>query len=800
MSEKPTYEALEERIAELEQALSERERIIQNITVRLHAEDSLRASNERAWKILQTALDGFWLTDTKGNFLEVNDAYVQMSGYSTEELMNMKIFDIEAAENHEAVARHIQSGIATGFGRFKTVHRRKDNSIYDVEVNFSYLPIEGGRFVVFLRDITERMEAEKSLVESEARYRSLVEMFPEAVLVHQEGIIKYINRNGANIFGSAHPGELIGKPVMELIHPDFYEATKSRIERAYHNQETLPPADLKYVGTDKHVIDVEATATSIDYAGKPAILSVIRDVTKQRQSLKELWASTERFQKVFNSQPDAIFVLNSEMPARVLESNKAATTIFGYESDEMIGETIDKLHVNDAYRESFQRKLFPAIKQQGYLNNLEFSMRRKDGTVFPSEHTVLELKNDVGERTGWVSIVRDLTERKEIGKRLQQAQKMESIGSLAGGIAHDFNNILFPIIGMSELLLEDLPSDSAEYENTREILKAGKRGSDLVKQILAFSRQTEQQMIPVRIQSILKEILKLIRSTIPSNIEISQDIQTDCGLVMADPTQVHQIGMNLITNAYHAMEQEAGGKISVQLKETTLGGDDPASVSLEPGPYAVLSVFDNGCGITPAVMDRIFEPYFTTKATGKGTGLGLAVVFGIVKEHHGDINVCSEVGTGTTFTVYLPLMKESAETVSVGKVETCQTGNERILLVDDEEPIVRLESQMLERLGYRVTCRTSSVEALKAFAADPEVFDLVITDMTMPNMTGDQLAKELISIRPAIPVIICTGFSERINREKTEALGIKAFLMKPVVRSDMAQMVRSLLDEAKVSI
>lgn len=505
---------------------------------------------------------------------------------------------------------------------------------------------------------------------------------------------------------------------------------------------------------------------------------------------------SERFQKVFNSQLDAIFLLNSEIPARVLESNIAATEIFGYDVNEMVGDTIEKFHVDDIHRKAFHDKLFSAVQKEGYLKNFEFSMKRKDGSVFPSEHNILELKNDKDERTGWVSIIRDLTEKKKLEKRLHEAQKMESIGTLAGGIAHDFNNILFPIVGMSELLLEDLHPGNEAYENAEEILKAGKRGSGLVKQILAFSRQTDHKIMPIRIQNVLKEVLKLVRSTIPANIDIKHHIQTDCGVVNADATQMHQIAMNLITNAFHAVE-DTDGKINVALKEIILEDEDVADLSLEPGKYAMFTVSDTGSGIEPFIVDKIFEPYFTTKERGKGTGLGLAVVYGIVKDHHGDIKVYSELNKGTTFKVYLPLMGKSNETVSIQREITYSIGNERILLVDDEKPIVQLEKQMLERLGYQVTTRTSSPDALQAFTAAPDSFDLVITDMSMPNMTGDRLAKHLIAIRPDIPIIISTGFSERINQEKAETIGIKGFLMKPIIKSEMAKIVRKVLDEAK---
>jgi signal transduction histidine kinase/CheY-like chemotaxis protein len=396
-----------------------------------------------------------------------------------------------------------------------------------------------------------------------------------------------------------------------------------------------------------------------------------------------------------------------------------------------------------------------------------------------------------------LSIFRNITPLKKMETRVQQAQKMESIGNLAGGIAHDFNNILFPIIGLSEMLIEDLPKNSPENENVKEILKAGQRGSELVKQILAFSRQNEHTMTPVRVQFVMKEVLKLIRASIPMNIEINQQLQSDCGLVLADSTQIHQIGMNLITNAYHAVEG-AGGKIEVQVREIMLPPESKDS-SLPPGQYAMLSVSDNGVGIAPANKDKIFEPYFTTKGPGKGTGLGLSVVYGIVKEHRGEIKVYSEVGKGTTFNIYIPLMAKSDIVELSSEKVAVERGSEHILLVDDEEAISNLEKQILERLGYTVSERTSSFEALEAFRANPDRYDLVISDMSMPNMTGDALAREMLSIRPGIPIIICTGFSERVNEDLATGMGIKGFLMKPITISALANEVRRVLDKKNMS-
>ncbi|SDT84168.1 hybrid sensor histidine kinase/response regulator [Desulfobacula phenolica] len=404
------------------------------------------------------------------------------------------------------------------------------------------------------------------------------------------------------------------------------------------------------------------------------------------------------------------------------------------------------------------------------------------------------IKNDDDQIIGMLASGEDITEKRQLESRLRQAQKMESIGNLAGGIAHDFNNILFPIVGMSEILLEDLPDGSPEYENAREILIAGKRGSDLVKQILAFSRQSENKLTPIRIQQVLRDVMKLCRATIPADIEIFQEIQSDCGLVLSDPTQLHQVAMDLITNAYHAMDS-GSGKIIVQLKETRIQDHILVNISLKSGWYARLTVSDTGKGIDPEIIDKIFEPYFTTKEQGKGTGLGLAFVHGIIKEHGGDIQVSSTPGKGSTFDIYIPLMKKPVVTDSVKTVEMLQTGKGNILLVDDEPSVARLEKRMLERLGYQATAYIKSPDALKAFQSAPNDFNLVITDMTMPDMTGDQLSKKILSIKPDIPIIICTGFSERINEEKAKAIGVKGFLIKPVLKSEMAQMVKKVMDE-----
>ncbi|CCK80058.1 response regulator [Desulfobacula toluolica] len=384
-------------------------------------------------------------------------------------------------------------------------------------------------------------------------------------------------------------------------------------------------------------------------------------------------------------------------------------------------------------------------------------------------------------------------ERKMLEAQLQQAQRMESIGTLAGGIAHDFNNILFPIVGHTEMLLEDVPEGSLWRDDLNEIYIGALRARDLVKQILTFSRQESIELILTKTQPIIKEVLKLIRSTIPTTIEIKQNIETDCGLVKADPTQIHQIMMNLTTNAYHAM-QDIGGELKVSLKEVKLSRNNAIIPDMLPGTYACLTVADTGIGMDKNITEKIFDPFFTTKE--KGTGMGLSVVHGIVNRMGGTIRVHSEPGKGSEFNVYFPVARSSSEEQDSLTKKLIQGGTERLLLVDDENAIILMEKRMLERLGYQITSCTDSIEALEVFHTNPDKFDLVITDMAMPNMPGDKLSAEMARIRPDISILLCTGFSERISEEKAASLGIKGLLMKPIVMRDFAQKIRDVLDES----
>ena len=392
-----------------------------------------------------------------------------------------------------------------------------------------------------------------------------------------------------------------------------------------------------------------------------------------------------------------------------------------------------------------------------------------------------------------------LRETRQMQNRLARSEKFQALGQMASGVAHDFNNILSAIMGYAEMAQYDIPEKNRARQSIEQVLKASNRAEDLVKQILTFSRQSEQERKPMQLHYIVKEALKLIRASLPTTIDIRQNISTNGTTILADPTQIHQILMNLATNAHHAM-REKGGVLEVALAPVELDSNEVAAYpDLKPGSYLKLSMSDTGPGMDLSTKERIFDPYFTTKEKGVGTGMGLSVVHGIVKGHDGAIAVFSEPGKGTTFHVLFPRIEKEIE-YKAEALEPLPLGNERILFVDDEKALVDLGKKMLERLGYKVFPRTSSIEALEAFRADPRKFDLVITDMTMPNMTGDELAEEIMAIRSDTPIILCTGFSERITKEIAEEMGIREFAMKPLLMSDLAKIIRKVLDKEQLHL
>jgi PAS domain S-box-containing protein len=512
---------------------------------------------------------------------------------------------------------------------------------------------------------------------------------------------------------------------------------------------------------------------------------------KTRQALQE---SEERLRIVFETFPDPVTIIQAE-DGRCIDVNSAFTRVTGWTYDEVVGKTAADL---DIWHDPQQRgKLTAGIAEHGRVQNLETQFRLKDGRLITALiSAVLIILHD---KPHILTITRDISElkaaqqeREQLKTRLIQAQKMEAIGTLAGGIAHDFNNILGAIIGYAEMALYDTQKGSMEHYNIEQVLKAGHRAKDLVKQILAFSRKSEQDKKIILLPPIIKEVLKLLRASLPTTIEIETHIEPSLDAIFADPTQIHQVMMNLCTNSAHAMADK-GGRLKINLQNANLDAKTAGFADLDPGPYVKLSISDTGCGMDAATMQRIFDPYFTTKEQDKGTGMGLAVVHGIVKGHGGGICVQSAVGEGTCFDIFFPVIRKKIIS-KTEEIKALPTGNETILFIDDEQPLIELGKNMLKKLGYRVETRTLPMEAIQVFEDAPDKFDLVISDMTMPTMTGVNLAKQLMKIRPEIPVIICTGYSEQIDETRAKQLGIKGFLMKPFTIRELSKTVRKVLD------
>lgn len=649
-----------------------------------------------------------------------------------------------------------------------------------------------------ITDALSNMLLLKSIAESEERFELAMEFTHDGLfdwdlktdtIYYSPGWKKMIGYENDEIKNKLSEWRRLLRPIdvetsCDMLN-EILEGKKERFEK-----------EIQMLHKNGHWVDILSRANIIfDEKGEGIrVVGTHVDITERKNAERELLQQKKISERYLNLA--GVMFVGLDAHGNINIANKKACEILECREQDVIGENWFEnfLPVPARFKAQslFNQMVDGKIKPDQYCENQIIS---KSGELkHITWHSTL-IKDEDDNIVGVLGSGEDITEKIKLEAQLQHAQKMESIGNLAGGIAHDFNNILYPIIGMSELLLDDLPKKSLEYDNTKEILKAGKRGSELVKQILAFSRQSKQKKTPVRVQHILKEAIKFSRSIIPADIEISHDIQINCGLVMADPTLIHQIIMNLLTNAYHAVA-ENGGTLSIVLKEEILRKKDPTGKPLQPRKHACLKISDTGYGIAPDIMDKIFDPYFTTKEMGEGTGLGLAVVYGIIKEFDGDILIESQVENGTTVTVYFPILMHSAQTATAEKKIQPQKGNEKVLLVDDEKAIVKLESKMFERLGYHVTSYTDSMNALEAFQSDPEAFDIVITDMAMPRMSGDQLAKRLISIKPDLPIILCTGYSERIDSKKASAIGIKGFLMKPVAQSNIAQVVREVLDEA----
>ena len=788
MTQKPTYEELEQRVEELEKEAVERNR-----------EETAIREKENFLKIVFNAIqDGISVRDRDFTLTFINQ-WMENKYASQLPLVGKKCYSV--FQKRDSNCPWCPAVLA-----MKTGEMSSENVPYpshdDPEGWFELtaFPVRdlNGEIVgciEHVRDITERKKTDEALKKSEEKYRELVQNANSIILRRDtKGNVTFFNEFAQDFFGYAE-NEILGKNVVGTIVPKT-ETTGRDLSEMIHdigirperygtneNENMRKNGERVWVAwTNKAIKDENGNITEI--------LCIGNDITERKHAEKALWQEEEKFRTFVEHSPFGISIIDESGNYKYI--NPKFIEIFGYILEDIPTgkEWFKKAFPDSEYRHRLISIWINDLKKSkfGESRHRNFKVICKDGS-----EKIIHFKPVTMESGNQFVIYEDITNQEQLEDQLRQAQKMESMGTLAGGIAHDFNNILGIILGNAELAMDDIYEGNPARLNLQEIRTAGLRAKDVVRQLLSFARKTAVEKKPTNIAPIIIESLKLMRASIPTSIEIRQNITEEVDTILADPTQINQVLINLCTNAHHAMPD--GGILEVSLKNVELDEDATAQYSdLDPGPYVHLTVADTGQGMNPEIKGRIFDPYFTTKDIGKGTGLGLSVVHGIVKNHGGGISVNSELGKGTSFEIYFPVV----ETEAVTETETDEklpTGNERILFVDDEESMVYVARNRLERLGYQVEAKTSPDEALNLFRDIPNQFDMVITDMSMPEMTGDRFVQEILKIRPDIPTILCTGYSEKIDKQKAKEMGIRQYIEKPIKRSVLAKMVRKILDE-----
>ena len=784
-------------------------RLRAEIEGRRQAQSALQQSEEKYRRIVETAHEGIWAMDGNHVTTFVNRHLADMLGYGIEEMIGRPVNSFMFSEDLQDHAAKMAVRQGGGNGAYERRFRRKDGgevwtivsatALKDAEGNFA------GSFAMFT-DITDRRKAEAQLRESRERYRLVADFtYDWEYWIDPSGKFLYVSPSCERVSGYP-PAYFLEDPraLLKIIHPEDRRILDLHLSENFSNAcQGAAPCEMKFriIRADGEIRWILHRCWCVFtedrvYAGRRGSQRDITETNLAEQTLRE---SEDRNRRLIEASPDAVLIRSGGM---ITYANPSAVRLLRATSEQdLVGKPyLDLVHPDD--RAASAERVRKSIEEGLVAPAREHRLLSLDGRVVQVESIGVPAK--VQGEIQIFGIFRDITERKksyqekvQLEAQLQQAQKMESLGTLAGGIAHDFNNILGVIIGSSELLAMTNAVEASSRDTLDNILAASQRAKDLVRQILAFSRHAKQERILLNMKAIIKETFEFLRASLPTTIELRQQLDPKAGMIMADPTQMQQVLMNLCTNAAHAMEP-TGGILAVQLSNVVLNQDGVRIDSdLEPGAYVQLTVSDTGHGIDPQVIPRIFDPYFTTKEKDKGTGLGLAVVHGIVKAHGGTIKVFSEVGQGATFQVLLPGMEGYGATERA-EFPVLRGGSERILLVDDEKGLADIEKQMLALLGYDVQIRTSPVEALEAFQTNPEKFDLVITDLTMPQMTGMKMAKQMAQIRPGMPIILCTGFSDQIDATQALAAGIRAFLLKPMVANELAEAVRKALDDPRI--
>ncbi len=759
------------------------------IVERKRAEEAKNEREDINRAILNQTSEGIVLIDCQTqSFAEFNDAACDQLGYSRQEFARLNLFDLQGSLNEKEFEERTRLIMQTGQARFENRRKAKDGSLHDVLISYRVIDIHGRTYWVGVwLDITERKRMEEALRESEMRFRTILQTTNEGFwMIEKSGTTLDVNPRMCAILGRDLE-EVLGRKIFDFLE----EASKPVFEKVMEQTTLGEPGvyELTVSRPDGSQVFCRFSVTPFFESSGAHLgaFAMVTDITDRKHNEMKLLRAKAEWERTFDSVPDLVCIVDTSH--RIVRVNRAMVQRFGISQEQCVGmPCFEVIHKTDQPPEFCPLALLLADGQE---HSVEVHEHWLDSDLVIK---VSPLFDDNGVLIGAVHSARDVTGQRALERQINQSQKMEALGALAGGIAHDFNNILAIIMGYTDIALFDLPQHSPAYAALHNVQKASSRAKDLVTQILAFSRKSERERKPIELKLVVDEALKLLRASIPATIEIRAHLVSD-GIIAADPTEIQQVVMNLCANASHAM-RDKGGLLNVSLDSVYIASDHGLELrGLRPGPHLRLTVSDTGHGIGPELIERIFEPYFTTKVHGEGSGMGLAVVHGIIKSLGGTVEVCSTQGQGSTFQIFFPMLEmEIQKTDKAFPTELPHGGNERILFVDDEQAIAEIGQMILTQLGYKVTIRSNSLEALELFGRNPQMFDLIISDQTMPDMTGLDLAGRVHRLRPDIPVILCTGYSEQLTEKEPEELGISALLMKPVSIEQLAPAIRKSLD------